>query len=221
MHSDDDLNFFVSGEKPFSCSWKGCERRFARSDELSRHRRTHTGEKKFACPMCDRRFMRSDHLTKHARRHLSAKKLPNWQMEVSKLNDMALPPTPAPTQWPLRRWESEVTLVTARSQRWCKNASTASLWPSGAAERRSPTAWGEASALGWRTRSAAATSRSQSGRIHFLSHKSDEKAFIPLNIFWRFQMRSTQVAQILNLCAQFITSFSPFVLETNFSMWFF
>lgn len=89
-----------TGEKPFSCSWKGCERRFARSDELSRHRRTHTGEKKFACPMCDRRFMRSDHLTKHARRHLSAKKLPNWQMEVSKLNDIALPPTPTPTQCP-------------------------------------------------------------------------------------------------------------------------
>ncbi|CAH7120605.1 Krueppel-like factor 10 [Phodopus roborovskii] len=87
-----------TGEKPFSCSWKGCERRFARSDELSRHRRTHTGEKKFACPMCDRRFMRSDHLTKHARRHLSAKKLPNWQMEVSKLNDMALPPTLASAQ---------------------------------------------------------------------------------------------------------------------------
>ncbi|NXJ64178.1 KLF10 factor, partial [Rostratula benghalensis] len=87
-----------TGEKPFSCSWKGCERRFARSDELSRHRRTHTGEKKFACPMCERRFMRSDHLTKHARRHLSAKKLPSWQMEVSKLNDAALPPTAAAAQ---------------------------------------------------------------------------------------------------------------------------
>ncbi|KAJ7395353.1 Kruppel like factor 10 [Pitangus sulphuratus] len=86
------------GEKPFSCSWKGCERRFARSDELSRHRRTHTGEKKFACPMCERRFMRSDHLTKHARRHLSAKKLPNWQMEVSKLNDVAVPLTSATAQ---------------------------------------------------------------------------------------------------------------------------
>ncbi|NXL44488.1 KLF10 factor, partial [Podilymbus podiceps] len=87
-----------TGEKPFSCSWKGCERRFARSDELSRHRRTHTGEKKFACPMCERRFMRSDHLTKHARRHLSAKKLPNWQMEVSKLNDSTVPPTAATAQ---------------------------------------------------------------------------------------------------------------------------
>ncbi|NWR68405.1 KLF10 factor, partial [Centropus unirufus] len=87
-----------TGEKPFSCSWKGCERRFARSDELSRHRRTHTGEKKFACPMCERRFMRSDHLTKHARRHLSAKKLPNWQMEMSKLNDIAVPPASVTAQ---------------------------------------------------------------------------------------------------------------------------
>ncbi|NWR18557.1 KLF10 factor, partial [Emberiza fucata] len=87
-----------TGEKPFICSWKGCDMRFARSDELSRHRRTHTGEKKFACPMCERRFMRSDHLTKHARCHLSAKKLPNWQMEVSKLSDAAVPPASATDQ---------------------------------------------------------------------------------------------------------------------------
>uniref|UniRef100_A0A3P9DH72 Krueppel-like factor 10 n=1 Tax=Maylandia zebra TaxID=106582 RepID=A0A3P9DH72_9CICH len=63
---------YPTGEKPYKCKWEGCERRFARSDELSRHRRTHTGEKKFACPMCLSRFMRSDHLAKHARRHLAA-----------------------------------------------------------------------------------------------------------------------------------------------------
>ncbi|MEE6463390.1 hypothetical protein FKM82_005890 [Ascaphus truei] len=87
-----------TGEKPFNCSWEDCDRKFARSDELSRHRRTHTGEKKFACPKCDRRFMRSDHLTKHARRHLSAKKLPTWQMEVSRLSDIAMPQASAPVQ---------------------------------------------------------------------------------------------------------------------------
>ena len=42
---------------------------FARSDELSRHRRTHTGEKNFVCPHCERRFIRSDHLAKHMKRH--------------------------------------------------------------------------------------------------------------------------------------------------------
>ncbi|KAG9339370.1 hypothetical protein JZ751_023763 [Albula glossodonta] len=86
-----------SCEKPFRCSWEGCERRFARSDELSRHRRTHTGEKRFACPLCQSRFMRSDHLTKHTRRHLAAKKLPYWQMEVSLLKDFAtVCPAPLP-----------------------------------------------------------------------------------------------------------------------------
>lgn len=63
--------FFTSfsGERPFACSWIACGKRFARSDELARHFRTHTGEKNFGCPYCDKRFMRSDHLTKHAKRH--------------------------------------------------------------------------------------------------------------------------------------------------------
>ncbi|XP_017777942.1 PREDICTED: Krueppel-like factor 16, partial [Nicrophorus vespilloides] len=56
-------------ERPFPCSWEGCGKRFARSDELARHTRTHTGEKNFACPVCNKKFMRSDHLSKHARRH--------------------------------------------------------------------------------------------------------------------------------------------------------
>ncbi|CAG10512.1 unnamed protein product, partial [Tetraodon nigroviridis] len=61
---------------------------------VSRHRRTHTGEKKFVCPRCDRRFMRSDHLTKHARRHMTTKKIPSWQADVQSLNKMAAGKTP-------------------------------------------------------------------------------------------------------------------------------
>ena len=55
-------SIFFSGEQPFPCSWLGCGKRFARSDELARHTRTHTGEKNFICPVCHKRFMRSDHL---------------------------------------------------------------------------------------------------------------------------------------------------------------
>ena len=56
-------------EKAFSCSHRDCDKIFARSDELSRHKRAHTGEKKFVCTVCDRPFVRSDHLLKHMKRH--------------------------------------------------------------------------------------------------------------------------------------------------------
>ncbi|XP_010633426.1 Krueppel-like factor 16 [Fukomys damarensis] len=46
------------GERPFACDWPGCDKKFARSDELARHHRTHTGEKRFPCPLCTKRFTR-------------------------------------------------------------------------------------------------------------------------------------------------------------------
>lgn len=36
-------------ERPYSCPLNDCERRFSRSDELSRHVRIHTGSKPFIC----------------------------------------------------------------------------------------------------------------------------------------------------------------------------
>lgn len=59
----------VAGDRPFACTWLFCTRRFSRSDELQRHMRTHTGDKRFVCPTCSKRFMRSDHLSKHQRTH--------------------------------------------------------------------------------------------------------------------------------------------------------
>eukprot|EP00095_Tigriopus_kingsejongensis_P012747 snap_masked-scaffold30_size591359-processed-gene-0.3 protein:Tk12747 transcript:snap_masked-scaffold30_size591359-processed-gene-0.3-mRNA-1 annotation:"conserved hypothetical protein" len=59
----------AASERPFPCHWSACGKRFARSDELARHIRTHTGEKNFCCPVCGKKFMRSDHLSKHAKRH--------------------------------------------------------------------------------------------------------------------------------------------------------
>ncbi|XP_051825150.1 Krueppel-like factor 7 [Antechinus flavipes] len=58
-----------TGEKPYKCSWDGCEWSFARSDELTRHYRKHTGVKPFKCTMCNRCFSRSDHLALHIKRH--------------------------------------------------------------------------------------------------------------------------------------------------------
>ncbi|OWK11740.1 KLF1, partial [Cervus elaphus hippelaphus] len=57
-------------EKPYACTWDGCGWRFARSDELTRHYRKHTGQRPFRCQLCSRAFSRSDHLALHMKRHL-------------------------------------------------------------------------------------------------------------------------------------------------------
>ncbi|EAT39420.1 AAEL008774-PA [Aedes aegypti] len=64
----------VVGEKPYTCQWPECEWRFARSDELTRHYRKHTGAKPFKCIVCERSFARSDHLALHMKRHLPKNK---------------------------------------------------------------------------------------------------------------------------------------------------
>jgi len=60
-------------ERPYACPVESCPRRFSRSDELTRHMRTHTGQKPFQCRICMRNFSRSDHLTTHIRTHTGEK----------------------------------------------------------------------------------------------------------------------------------------------------
>ncbi|CAD5122521.1 DgyrCDS10942 [Dimorphilus gyrociliatus] len=60
-------------ERPYACPSETCDRRFSRSDELTRHIRIHTGQKPFQCRICMRAFSRSDHLTTHIRTHTGEK----------------------------------------------------------------------------------------------------------------------------------------------------
>lgn len=56
-----------TGEKPFACDQ--CEYRAAIKSHLARHMRVHTGEKPFACHHCTFRASNKSSLTKHLRTH--------------------------------------------------------------------------------------------------------------------------------------------------------
>lgn len=116
----------LPGERPFPCTWPDCEKKFARSDELARHTRTHTGEKRFLCPLCDKRFMRSDHLNKHARRH------PGFQPSMIGRKVLAHGSTAAPVepQWNPKAWPGWVPQGRSRGSSHILNWTSSSRLPS-------------------------------------------------------------------------------------------
>lgn len=61
--------FSITGERPFKCDAKDCGKSFTRNEELTRHKRIHTGLRPHACIICGKCFGRKDHLKKHMRTH--------------------------------------------------------------------------------------------------------------------------------------------------------
>ena len=75
------------GERPFVCDNPNCGKTFTRNEELTRHRRIHTGIRPFSCPICLKKFGRKDHLKKHQRTH--DKRLTFEQSNLIKFQSLA------------------------------------------------------------------------------------------------------------------------------------
>lgn len=56
-----------TGEKPYACTY--CERAFAQKSDLVSHTRTHTGERPYVCNVCGHAFQQSSALKTHSKMH--------------------------------------------------------------------------------------------------------------------------------------------------------
>lgn len=55
----------LSGLKNYLCEY--CHKSFNHKSDLTKHRRTHTGEKPFQCPLCAYRGTQSVHVRRHVK----------------------------------------------------------------------------------------------------------------------------------------------------------
>jgi len=62
-------------QRVYSCPFKGCDKRYTDQSSLSKHKKSHSGERPFICthPGCGRTFVLSTHLTRHALIHTGEK----------------------------------------------------------------------------------------------------------------------------------------------------
>jgi uncharacterized Zn-finger protein len=70
------LSSCFSESRLLHCEFKGCSKTFRRSYNLKSHRRKHTDEKPFVCPLCTKAFARQHDRNRHEKLHSGIKPYP-------------------------------------------------------------------------------------------------------------------------------------------------
>ncbi|VDL91125.1 unnamed protein product [Schistocephalus solidus] len=90
----------LSGEKPFTCEFDGCDRRFANSSDRKKHMHVHMNDKPYFCKFkgCDKSYTHPSSLRKHMRAHYASPllllrdDLPDLCATVSSVDDVLYSP---------------------------------------------------------------------------------------------------------------------------------
>lgn len=60
-----------TGERPFVCTFEGCQKEFITKGHLKTHELIHSGDRPYTCEKCDKSYSRSGRLKIHLRTHVN------------------------------------------------------------------------------------------------------------------------------------------------------
>ncbi|EEH20308.2 hypothetical protein PABG_02567 [Paracoccidioides brasiliensis Pb03] len=76
----DDIAAFIEGpdgvDKKWVCTYRGCNKRFGRKENIKSHVQTHLGDRQYRCNHCNKCFVRGHDLKRHAKIHTGVKPYP-------------------------------------------------------------------------------------------------------------------------------------------------
>ena len=59
------LHSIYHKDPEFICNFVGCTKKYYSSLHLEAHKKTHVGQRDFACQLCDKKYFKGNHLSRH------------------------------------------------------------------------------------------------------------------------------------------------------------
>ena len=63
--SDLRIHSIYHKDPKFVCNFDGCTKKFFNITNLEAHKKTHVGQRDYACQLCDKKYFKAQHLSRH------------------------------------------------------------------------------------------------------------------------------------------------------------